>query len=93
MSGRICSAPELALDEDQTIPNPYKRMTKLEIAEALLPRMSETEGSKIRYTEIPPHLYDSSSAAAEITKENLDWRQKLEVVIQLGGGELNFHDA
>jgi len=58
----------------------------MEIAESLLPRMSETENSRIRYTEIPPPLYDSSSTASQITEQNLDWSLKLEVMVELCGG-------
>jgi len=84
--GRICSAPELILDADQSIPVPQKRMTQLETAESQLPKMTETEDSRIRYSTIPDRTYDAATATAEeITKHNRDWSHKLEIVIQSVG--------
>ena len=80
-SGAILSAPSLRLDDDQSCPPPDPKRTKLEEAEARLPKMTEDPDTKIKFTEIPTKNYPEGATPAEITRHSMDHSFKLEQLL------------
>ncbi|CAG7724724.1 unnamed protein product, partial [Allacma fusca] len=71
-SGRILSAPELILDEDQSEPPGDPKRTKLEEAESKLPKMTEEPSCRINYTPIPTKVYPDGATPSEISRHSVD---------------------